>query len=938
VDAAHDASGPKLARARRIELSALGGSLAASLTTSASIEWNHEATLGRDHYVRVAEHGVLYPFGHRAAYISSAERVLDPAGSHAVAGLHRKDLLMVVDPVRSTTDGDLDLRRRFPFSEVELLSTSFPDVRPPSEAEQIKVHRPVEPHGELADQLAELQRRAAEAAAAVQERINALPTTLASFIEQLLGSTLDLQAAQIALRDLPDPDAMVQENADLHRAIDQLEDELDSLVPVTGPDGETTHPDPEQIRIIQAAISEAISKLHSANEIAQARVNLTAAINEVNRLQAVVEREFSELPRTIHDLALQGDEEAKAAEALAADATALDAKIRRIAELEEVDHPIGFVPRGADGQPIRFALRCAAPQGDVAMAVPLVFVKDVAIGEEEFFPEFHSLTDPGAVAAVASAWSAHAAVPVGGVRIDMVGSGQDAQSPGDVHEVHTLVLEAAAQAGTFRPAIRQFEVALPALRTLLPDQASALNTLHFTDAFRNEVQIPELPFAFDPTFSGDPLKGIPASFAEHADRAGGLVSPQFVIDGISRSLGPVAGGALPPALADALPARVPKFDLKTVYDGATLLGFPLVDLLKLPADPLGAPTDELPLPPEIVQLAEGGIPTGMTMTWTLPLQEKGPFKPTAGTKLVLTVECSMAKRETVCTVNDFTVALPPGGGSLEGLLALSFTSVRFAQKEGRPPDLDLQGMKIGFGGALKLLQELQQELSKVIDLPKNLPKIDVRPTGLTASYGLSAPKVTAGSFLIRNIAMNAGVDVPFDGKPVTVSLGFAKRENPFNVSIMAFGGGGYIDLTLGPTGLIKLEASIEFGASLEVNFFIARGEVHALGGVRFKAAGGSIDIDGFIRIGGSVEVLGLVSVSIELVVTLSYRSGNRLVGRATLVVEIDLTLYSDKVEIDSGEWVLAGSLDSDRGLPRRAAADDPGALKAWKTYRAAFAG
>ena len=178
---------------------------------------------------------------------------------------------MVVDPVRSTTDGDLDLRRRFPFSEVELLSTSFPDVRPPTDAEQIKVRRPVEPHGELADQRAELQRQAAEAAAAVQERLHALPTKLASFIEQQMGSTLDLQGAQIALRDLPDPDVMVQENADLHRAIDQLEDELDKLVPVTGPDGETYHPDPEQIRILQAAISEAISKLHSANEIAQAR-------------------------------------------------------------------------------------------------------------------------------------------------------------------------------------------------------------------------------------------------------------------------------------------------------------------------------------------------------------------------------------------------------------------------------------------------------------------------------------------------------------------------------------------------------------------------------------------------------------------------------------------------------------------------------------------
>ena len=247
-------------------------------------------------------------------------------------------------------------------------------------------------------------------------------------------------------------------------------------------------------------------------------------------------------------------------------------------------------------------------------------------------------------------------------------------------------------------------------------------------------------------------------------------------------------------------------------------------------------------------------------------------------------------------------------------------------------------MKIGFGGALKLLQELQLELSKVIDLPKNLPKIDVRPTGLTASYGLSAPKVTAGSFLIRNIAMNAGVDVPFDGKPVTVSLGFAKRENPFNVSIMAFGGGGYIDLTLGPTGLIKLEASIEFGASLEVNFFIARGEVHALGGVRFKAAGGSIDIDGFIRIGGSVEVLGLVSVSIELVVTLSYRSGNRLVGRATLVVEIDLTLYSDKVEIDSGNGCSPAARTATARYRGASPPTMPGALKAWKTYRGGVRG
>ena len=56
---------------------------------------------------------------------------------------------MVVEPGALDDRRRLDLRRRFPFTEVELLATSFPDVRAPIEAEEIKVRRPVEPHSEL---------------------------------------------------------------------------------------------------------------------------------------------------------------------------------------------------------------------------------------------------------------------------------------------------------------------------------------------------------------------------------------------------------------------------------------------------------------------------------------------------------------------------------------------------------------------------------------------------------------------------------------------------------------------------------------------------------------------------------------------------------------------------------------------------------------------
>ena len=75
---------------------------------------------------------------------------------------------------------------------------------------------------------------------------------------------------------------------------------------------------------------------------------------------------------------------------------------------------------------------------------------------------------------------------------------------------------------------------------------------------------------------------------------------------------------------------------------------------------------------------------------------------------------------------------------------------------------------------------------------------------------------------------------------------------------MMFGGGGYVELALDRDGLKRFEASLEFGAFVAVDFVIASGEVHALGGVRFVLErDGAVTVTGYLRIGGSVEVLGL---------------------------------------------------------------------------------
>jgi hypothetical protein len=166
-----------------------------------------------------------------------------------------------------------------------------------------------------------------------------------------------------------------------------------------------------------------------------------------------------------------------------------------------------------------------------------------------------------------------------------------------------------------------------------------------------------------------------------------------------------------------------------------------------------------------------------------------------------------------------------------------------------------------------------------------------------------------------------------------VSLGFASRDNPFTLSVLMFGGGGYVAAELGRR--FRLEASMDFGAVVAVNFIVASGEVHALGGVHFLMSGNAVTFEAFLRLGGSLQVLGLVSVSVELVISLQYRSqGNALVGRATLVIDVDLTLFSESVSIDSGDWVLAGSQGAFSPLHRLALDDGlPGLLE----YYSAFA-
>jgi hypothetical protein len=143
---------PLSSEAKRLHLTALGGLLDAEGSWSALPkgidleQWRHEATLGRDHYVRVVYKGWLCPFGHAASLIKVTERRFQPLGSDAsqrIAVLRQRFFVVVRQPVRPYSgDNHVHAGRDFPFTEVELLTRVTPDLVDPSDPACVLVKPP----------------------------------------------------------------------------------------------------------------------------------------------------------------------------------------------------------------------------------------------------------------------------------------------------------------------------------------------------------------------------------------------------------------------------------------------------------------------------------------------------------------------------------------------------------------------------------------------------------------------------------------------------------------------------------------------------------------------------------------------------------------------------------------------------------------------------
>jgi hypothetical protein len=277
-------------------------------------------------------------------------------------------------------------------------------------------------------------------------------------------------------------------------------------------------------------------------------------------------------------------------------------------------------------------------------------------------------------------------------------------------------------------------------------------------------------------------------------------------------------------------------------------------------------------------------------------------------------------------------------------LTLHFQTVEFSMVPGKKPDVNValrQQDGIEFDGPLRFVNTLRSLIP--FDGFSDPPSLQVTAEGIRSGFDLGLPDLAVGVFALTNISLGARLDVPFVDESIETAFNFSTRENPFRLQVALFAGGGFFGVTITPKELRVVEAALEFGAAISVNLGVASGGVSVMAGVYFRLeqdqGKSSVELTGYFRMRGEVDVLGLVSACIEVYLAFTYETAtNSAVGRATITIEVEVCFFSFSVSV-SCEKKFAGSSAHLRftDLMGLAPGAPAGSVRPWNTYCHAFA-
>lgn len=424
----------------------------------------------------------------------------------------------------------------------------------------------------------------------------------------------------------------------------------------------------------------------------------------------------------------------------------------------------------------------------------------------------------------------------------------------------------------------------------------------------------------------------------NSDQAGGFATPNMSLSTLTRELGPVAGKA-----ADAL---IDSFDPADFFGDGLAFLFGTFDLAKLiPSGPLGQNAPQM-------KITTVDIPGGKKITaclnWNPPLKDvdlviaefKKDYKQASLFEIIGCIEKELKLDGSLLSepTFDMTGKLTNFQVIILESVTVNFLEFGFESHSGEKMNVKVKldpEKPLAFGGDLEFVEELRNAIPP--DLFGDGPFLDISPTGITAGFSFALPPVAVGVFALKDVSLGAAMTLPFtDGKPV-FDFNVSTREKPFLLSVSIFGGGGFFRLQIDTAGFKMVEAAFEFGVTCALDLGVASGEVHVMAGIYFSlqrkedSTELTAILSGYLRMGGSLEVLGIIKVSVEFNLSFTYDSDTeKAYGRATLTVEVEVLFFSASVEL-----TVERAFGGESGDPKFGEMYDT--ADKWSRYALAFA-
>lgn len=864
---------PRPANVERLLLTAAGGwlDLHAAFEPRGGLtieEWRHRATLGRDHYVKVVYRGVLLPFGHRASLVKVTERRVKDDG---FATLYQRLFIVVRERDRRFLNtGSPAFDHTMPLRWVRILTAETPPLALPETLPALRDSMQ-KPKGQLFEPRIVTGDGAATASGVEPFRFRFVANDIANHVIEFEGpmvfaesSVFETGSAALKTEALAAANAALGPYPFLGQRV--------AYAPPLDPD-DTTLPT-ERIRFA-SAFDTATS---------DASTNYVLPVMSVARAPVPAMSAFT------------GQEEPR---------TLVYAHAYR-------DHGVGTGPDPHPGNEGGLFLQLADDAG-----TPLPEDKGIPMAFSTQSQRSGAFVSPGlGVTALARRVG-----PVGG---DL---GALASDLANVDVGKMFPLDNAKLFGI-----------LP-LAELLPAGGSPLPAF-VTKAVNAVVDLGQTAGEARALLTGA-MAGFAARGADLADDAQAVVdAAAAVVDALALVLQPphptqpFAGllgtlGTAARRLAERLreivkdsgtaALRIPRPDLERalgVLDRlAALAGSDEAETL---ADAIQAFASGGLLPERVSARLEWATPL---VPWPTGSGDKAVFRPEGDGMLRLVSDVQAPLRGGAPTML-VSCALPPFTLMLLGdtrFLAIHVQVMEFSVQPGRKADVDVR-LADGTGAHVEGIEFLGplafvNTLKDIIPLDgfSDPPYLDIQPSGLKAGFDLAVPDLAVGVFALTNIHLGAELSVPFIGESLEFRFFFATREDPFRLQVALFAGGGFFALTISPRGLKVIEAAFEFGAAVSMSFAVASGSLSVMAGIYFRleieGEQQAVQLTGYFRARGEVDVLGLISAAIEIYLELSYRaigSASKAVGKASISIEVSVTFVSFSVTV-SCEKQFSGS-------------------------------